>query len=1045
MNFVKKFFKHPWIIIVFSIALTGFLGFFLKDLTIENTIRMFFPKNDESYTRLTKTEDEFGSMISLGISIESKSGSILTPENIQVIKNITDQALKVKYVEDVDSLTHIDYVCNQDGAISASQLIPDDDYDESGNYIGSKEMLARLKDRLNEWDDIYSRVIIDDNYTGTQIQVTLEPKGEEQIAFESADAEYTKAKKALKEAVSAKTADTETIASLKAAVKEAKKNRTAAKKATYKAKGDSVRNQEVLDNIRAITEKELAGKNLTYKFYGDPSLSENSKSFMLSDLTRLIPLVAIVLLITLYFSFHTLEGTFLPLLTVLMATVCSCGLMALLHETFTLVSSVIPVALIASGSAYGIHVLTHYYNELNDVEGELTKEIYEDAVFRGLKEVSKAVLLAALTTAVGFASLVTSPIECLHSFAVFMAIGVVFALLFSVIFIPALILVKPYKRAYRRTPLEKLSERVRRRIDLAHQRRGGKTAEEASGETTYAIYRFFCGTPARLIIFTVAILTIAITGFRLINIDTALVNYFPRSSEFRQNLDYVDEHYAGTNSTYFLISGKEDGDVTNPELLTAVDEMQQYLLATYPDKIGKIASFTTFIKRVNQVWHDPATAEIAGMASGGQDESGISSFGDDAFSSFGEGAGSADVTSGSEESVSSFGDDAFASFGDGASSAEEVSSFGDDAFASFGESDSSTNGASEGATETSAEDAGSANPPLDFVDPNIAYKAGLEQTKTAEEILNLLNTAYIEAGGKNASFEKVFEQFQKQLNYKGLAYYEIPGDVTKYPVATKEELQGVVNDYMSLLSGSLDRFVDKENKPSQLRIQCQLRTHATADTGIIIEAAKEYAKNHFPQGYTIDFTGSSQMEYAMTNMIVSSQITSLSLSLGSVFLIIAISFGSVWAGLLGVVPLALTILLNYMVMGFAGINLDFITSIIASVAVGVGIDYTIHFLTTYKEERSKSADIKLVTMQTFKKSGKGIVTNALSVGLGFLVLCLSKFSVLRCIGVLVAIVMFASSVLAMTIIPGLLNWLDPAFIRPKKEPSAPIVPEEEEE
>lgn len=1043
MNFVKKFFKHPWIIIVFSIALTGSLGFFLKDLTIENTIRMFFPKNDESYTRLTKTEDEFGSMISLGISIESKSGSILTPENIQVIKNITDQALKVKYVEDVDSLTHIDYVCNQDGAISASQLIPDEDYDESGNYIGSKEMLARLKDRLNEWDDIYSRVIIDDNYTGTQIQVTLEPKGEEQIAFENADEEYTKAKAALKEAVSAKTADAETIASLKAAVKEAKKNRTAAKKATYKAKGDSVRNQKVLDNIRAITEKELAGKNLTYKFYGDPSLSENSKSFMLSDLTRLIPLVAIVLLITLYFSFHTLEGTFLPLLTVLMATVCSCGLMALLHETFTLVSSVIPVALIASGSAYGIHVLTHYYNELNDVEGELTKEIYEDAVFRGLKEVSKAVLLAALTTAVGFASLVTSPIECLHSFAVFMAIGVVFALLFSVIFIPALILVKPYKKAHRRTPLEKLSERVRRRIDLAHQRRGGKTAEEASGETTYAIYRFFCGTPARLIIFTVAILTIAITGFRLINIDTALVNYFPRSSEFRQNLDYVDEHYAGTNSTYFLITGKEDGDVTKPELLTAVDEMQQYLLATYPDKIGKIASFTTFIKRVNQVWHDPATAEIAGMASSGQDESGISSFGDDAFASFGEG-----TASNSEESISSFGEDAFSSFGESTdtnSTSETVSSFGDDAFASFGGSDSSTNGASEGATETSAEDAGSANPPLDFVDPNIAYKEGLEQTKTAEEILNLLNAAYIEAGGKNASFEKVFQQFQKQLNYKGLAYYEIPGDVTKYPVATKEELQDVVNDYMSLLSGSLDRFVDKENKPSQLRIQCQLRTHATADTGIIIEAAKEYAKNHFPQGYTIEFTGSSQMEYAMTNMIVSSQITSLSLSLGSVFLIIAISFGSVWAGLLGVVPLALTILLNYMVMGFAGINLDFITSIIASVAVGVGIDYTIHFLTTYKEERSKSADIKLVTMQTFKKSGKGIVTNALSVGLGFLVLCLSKFSVLRCIGVLVAIVMFASSVLAMTIIPGILNWLDPAFIRPKKEPSAPIVPEDEEE
>ena len=1017
MNFVKKFFKHPWIIIVFSIALTGFLGFFLKDLTIENTIRMFFPKHDESYTRLTQTEEEFGSMISLGISIEAKSGSILTPENIQVIKNITDQALKVKYVEDVDSLTHIDYVCNQDGAISASQLIPEEDYDENGNYIGTKEMINRLKDRLNEWDDMYNRVIIDDNYTGTQIQVTLEPKGEEQIAFDKADEAYKEAKLALKEAKKSKSADTETLASLTAAVKDAKKIRSSAKKASYSAKGDSVRNQEVLDNVRAITEKELAGKNLTYKFYGDPSLSENSKSFMLSDLTRLIPLVALVLLVTLYFSFHTVEGTFLPLITVLMATICSCGLMALLHETFTLVSSVIPVALIASGSAYGIHVLTHYYNELNDVEGELTKEIYEDAVFRGLKEVSKAVLLAALTTAVGFASLVTSPIECLHSFAVFMAIGVVFALLFSVIFIPALILVKPYKLAHRKTQIEKLSEKVRRRIDLAHQRRGGKTAEEASGETTYAIYRFFCGTPARLIVFTAVILVIAITGFRLINIDTALVNYFPRSSEFRQNLDYVDGHYAGTNSTYFLISGKEAGDVTNPKLLIAVDEMQEYLKNTYPDKIGKIASFTTFIKRVNQVWHDPATAEIQGASvdSAVQDES-ISSFGEDSFSSFS--------------------DDAFASFGQdvaSTSSEESVSSFGEDAFASFGASDNE-----ESLSETSAE-----NTAVDFVDPNIAYKESLEQTKTTQEILDILNRAYIEAGGKNANFEKVFKQFQKELNYKGLAYYEIPGDITKYPVATEEELKDVVNDYMSLLSGSLDRFVDQENKPTKLRVQCQLRTHATADTGVIIEAAKVYAKDHFPEGYTIEFTGSSQMEYAMTNMIVSSQITSLSLSLGSVFLIIAISFGSVWAGLLGVVPLALTILINYMVMGFAGINLDFITSIIASVAVGVGIDYTIHFLTTYKEERSHSADLKFVTMQTFKKSGKGIVTNALSVGLGFLVLCLSKFSVLRCIGVLVAIVMFASSVLAMTIIPGILNWFDPAFIRPKKEPSAPIVSDEE--
>ena len=156
------------------------------------------------------------------------------------------------------------------------------------------------------------------------------------------------------------------------------------------------------------------------------------------------------------------------------------------------------------------------------------------------------------------------------------------------------------------------------------------------------------------------------------------------------------------------------------------------------------------------------------------------------------------------------------------------------------------------------------------------------------------------------------------------------------------------------------------------------------------------------------------------------------LSLLSVFIIIAISFKSGWAGILGAIPLAFTIILNYMMMGFTHINLDLITSIIASVAVGVGIDYTIHFLTTYREERSKTDDIVLVTKETFRKSGHGIITNALAVGLGFLVLCLSKFVILRYLGVLVAIVMFVSAFLAMTIIPGILNLADPKFIKPKE-------------
>lgn len=934
MKFARKFFKQPWIIIALCVVITGVLGFFIKDLQIDNSVRQFLPQKSESYSRLNDTEKQFGSMIVIGVSLEDKNGDIITPENIEVIRNITDRCLDIDQIDGIDSLTHIDYVCNQDGSISATQLIPED-------YTGTQEDLDGIKQRLTEWNEMYNRVIINDNNSATQMQFTVHSLSPEEKAEE-----------------------------IEAAKAEGRKIVT-----------DAERQQKVLDQIRAVVVEETANHdNLEFKIFGDPVVAESARSFMLSDLLRLIPLVVIVVLLSLYFSFKTLDGTFLPLITVCMATVWTMGLMSLLGITFTLVSSVIPVALIAVGSAYGIHVLTHYYVSLNAVNGEITKEGYEEAVFAGLKEVMGAVILAGITTIVGFISLVSSPIEPLHSFAIFTAIGVGISLLLAIVFIPACLLSKSIKKINtKKSKVVELSEKVKARIEHQFKRRHGKTGEETSGNTMYSIYRFFCGTRPRLILFTIVIVAASVIGLRHLKIDTALVNYFPEECDMRQDIKYVDKQFAGTNSVYFNISGENPGDMKNPEILKAVDDMQDYLAERH-EGIGKIVSFTTFVKRINQVWFAPdLTKGTMGTGTMEPDLADDFGFGSDDFG--------------------------FDDFGFG----------GDDfGFGDFGD-------------ETEGTDL-----PADFVDPNVEYANKLKQIATVEDVLNMLSDAYVKAGGKYATVEKMVDVIEREYNYNGKAYYEIPSDPAKYPVVSKEDLEGVIDGYLTLLSGSLDRFLDDEMNPQVMRVTCQLRNHSTQETGEIIADAKDYAAKHFPAGYTIEATGAGEMEYTMTNMIVSSQISSLLISLISVFIIITLSFHSGWAGLLGAIPLALSILLNYMTMGFAGINLDLVTSIIASVAVGVGIDYTIHFLTTYKEERAKTDDLDEVTKQTFVKSGHGIVTNALAVGFGFLVLCFSKFVVLRYIGILVAIVMFTSSFLAMTIIPGVLNEFNPKFIRPKE-------------
>lgn len=939
---IKKMLKCSWLIIIASLAITAFFGWQLRKISIENTVRMYMPQSSESYQRMLKAEEDYGSMMVLGISMETSGETILTPEYIKIVQDVTDQIGNVDYVESIDSIANMDFIVGEDGSLKASSILGED-------YTGSPEDMAAIKQRLVDWQEMYNRVIITDDGKTTQLMITLQPKDE--------NGDMLNSKKQMK----------------------------------------------ALHDIQKICETALEGSDLEVRYFGDPVLSDNGYTFMVSDLLILIPFVALVVLLSLYFSFHTWSGTLLPLITVLMATVWSVGIMCMLNVTFTIIGSVIPVCLVACGSAYGIHVLTHYYIGLDKIEGEITKESHAGAIEYGLKDVWIAVVLAGVTTVAGFISNITSPIMPLKSFSVFAAAGVVFSLLLSMTFIPAMLYITPISKVGKHWRNKNhISAKLKMKLEKQLKRQGGKTSAEATTNTLYMIYHFFSGTKPRLIVSTAVLLLVAVIGFKMLIVDTALVNYFPPDSKFREDISYVDEHLAGSNTLYLIVSGEEKdaeevaaesagesvadsvasdfdfgtsdtgaadsvasdfdfgsstddfgfgeaasgtddfgfGDasgadssesaeapkqyymLTNPEILNAVDGMQEYLLARH-EGIGKMVSFTTFIKRMNQVMNSPI----------------------------------------------------------------------DD--------------------------------------------AKLSSTITVQQGLEMLHKAYTSAGGKDANVQQIVLELERQLNFNGLDYYEVPYDVAKYPVSTRDELGDLVTQYLYLLSSEqIQRFANNMTMPTAIRTQVQLRTHSTDETAAIIADAQAYAAKHFPKGYKIEATGNGEMEYTMTKMVVDSQTASILLSLAMVFIIISLSFKSPWAGIIGAIPLGLTILLNFMVMGYAGIALDLCTSIIASVAIGVGIDYTIHFMETYRVQRALTDDLEEVTKNTFKTSGRGILTNAIAVGLGFCVLLFSRFIILRYIGALVAVVMFTSSTLAMTVIPGLLNAFDPKFMWSKEQKEA---------
>jgi hypothetical protein len=122
------------------------------------------------------------------------------------------------------------------------------------------------------------------------------------------------------------------------------------------------------------------------------------------------------------------------------------------------------------------------------------------------------------------------------------------------------------------------------------------------------------------------------------------------------------------------------------------------------------------------------------------------------------------------------------------------------------------------------------------------------------------------------------------------------------------------------------------------------------------------------------------------------------------------------------------ILINFAVMGFFGIKLDISTAMVASVAIGIGIDYTIHFMSNYHYQRMQTDDIETVTVNTLRTTGRAITVNAFAVAAGFAVLLLSNFNPLMYLGMLIALTMFTSSLAAMTLLPVMLNIFKPKFI-----------------
>ena len=163
-------------------------------------------------------------------------------------------------------------------------------------------------------------------------------------------------------------------------------------------------------------------------------------------------------------------------------------------------------------------------------------------------------------------------------------------------------------------------------------------------------------------------------------------------------------------------------------------------------------------------------------------------------------------------------------------------------------------------------------------------------------------------------------------------------------------------------------------------------------------------------------------------MVIKGQFISLIVSLVIIFFIMAIVFQSFVGGFFAIMPMAISITMMFGLMGYMNITLDLTTSLLTCVLVGVGVDYTLHFLWHLRDHLKAGEQFDDAISNTFRISGKGILFNGLSVVVGFSALLLSVFVPVRIFGILVMGSIFFCLFGALATLPALTSLTKPRFL-----------------
>jgi predicted RND superfamily exporter protein len=283
------------------------------------------------------------------------------------------------------------------------------------------------------------------------------------------------------------------------------------------------------------------------------------------------------------------------------------------------------------------------------------------------------------------------------------------------------------------------------------------------------------------------------------------------------------------------------------------------------------------------------------------------------------------------------------------------------------------------------------------------------------------------------------------VKYSKQAYYN--GNPKYYQLPTSQENSFILS-YAKNSSQDVDllkNFVDSTGQYA--RITTFMKDVGTDKMERIEENLRDKINKVFPEDrYNVTLTGKAYLFQKGTHFLVNNLILSLSLAIVLISLFMAYMFRSFRMIIVSLIPNLLPLLVTAGLMGYLGVPIKPSTILVFSIAFGISVDDTIHFLAKYRQElQANHWKIRKSVYAALKETGVSMFYTSIVLFFGFSVFIISSFGGTVALGALVSATLLFAMLANLLLLPSLLLSLERSIANKEvlKEPNFKIIPEED--